>query len=217
MRFVTQLAAVAAVVGLSSVAGAATEYNVAVPGGFAPLNANGEPSTIPNAGFVVSTENSTTLALGAHLRFTGPTVFSEQIGGKTVYNVPAGGFPGSPGLALWNVNSSAAGSFASGRVTIDFDPTAGVNTVAYTFTAPGQASENLGFDYWQTLLNAPAFDPNALGDYDIAITLLDGNGGVLNSVEATYRVVAVPVPAAAMAGFALLGGIGAFRRVRRQA
>ena len=70
-------------------------------------------------------------------------------------------------------------------------------------------SQNLGFDYWQTLLGAPAFAPFANGEYELVFTVFEK--GTSNVVAISDITVVVPTPGTA-AGLAFAALAAARRR-----
>lgn len=72
-------------------------------------------------------------------------------------------------------------------------------------------SQNLAFGFWQLPpFNAPAFDPNAFGEYDIDLTVRDLSG----SIVARSAIVIEVVPGPGSAALLGLGGLVAMRRRR---
>jgi hypothetical protein len=110
---------------------------------------------------------------------------------------------------------------------VDFDPAAGsTNFTTLDYTAALESfglgglstfgdSQNLLFSFWQNDLGAPAFDPNALGEYELRLTVRDRvTDALIADVSNTVNVV--PLPGAAWAGLGLLGGLAGVRAVRRR-
>ncbi|MEM7754515.1 MAG: hypothetical protein AAF297_02650 [Planctomycetota bacterium] len=132
----------------------------------------------------------------------------------------------APGLATWNYVLVA--DFGSRTVSdfdvqfdVDFDAAAG-STNFVTVDVDLQAalagsggastlgdSQNLGFNFW-SLLGAPAFDPFANGEYDLALTVFEK--GTSNVIARSDITVVVPTPGAA--GVLALAGLAAVRRRR---
>jgi len=111
------------------------------------------------------------------------------------------------------------------NLSIDFDATAGAtNFVTIDFSDPvfGLSSsnfadrKNLG-DPVLSFFGAPPFDPNALGDYEIVLSISSLSGELLaeSRIFADNTVQVVPLPTAALAGFGLLGSMGVYRRIRK--
>ena len=188
---------------------------------------------ISNANFVrgvftdaMDPTNNFEMGLKAHGRFTGdlPNTGSTYFA-ETGTSVSTGGLVGSK----WNytfVMDLGVKTIADYQIDImvDFDPAAGVESfVNIDITAFALAngfgglsflgsSENLDFDFW-ALFGAPPFDPNATGEYEIKLSVHALTGEPLGVVSNT--VVVVTLPSAALAGLGMLGGLGAYRRIRR--
>ncbi len=143
------------------------------------------------------------------------------------------GSPGNDGLASWNIDyafalsQNAIPSNYNLVLSIDFD--AGVGTQSWVtlnitnalaagpFTPIGGDSQNLGFGFWGTdipfVIDASGhivFDADAIGEYDVKLTLHDSAGAFL--AESAIVIDVVPAPGAvALLGF---GGLIATRRRR---
>ena len=205
--------------------------------GLSVLGSNLDPilgTGISNANFVhgsftdaMDPTNNFEMGLKAHGRFTGdlPNTGSTYFA-ETGTSVSTGGLVGSK----WNytfVMDLGVKTIADYQIDlmVDFDPAAGVEdfvNVDITAFAIANAlggssflgsSENLDFDFWTLLLGAPPFDPNATGEYEIKLSVHALTGEPLGEVSNT--VVVVPLPSAALAGLGMLGGLGAYRRIRR--
>ena len=149
------------------------------------------------------------------------------------------GCPSANQGALWNWNYYIGITSGSGKVLKDYQidiwydlnpagPTAccstaglgridvtGLLTFYNSFSVLEQGSENLLFNYLNTgvppFITAPggAFNPNALGNYQFAITVSTGSFP-LDSVAMEVQVI--PVPAAAWLFGSALGLFGVMRR-----
>ncbi len=182
-------------------------------------------SGIPNSNFARSTNASEGIEIGlkAIERFVGDLPNTD---GR--YFAQPGISAGPPVGSTWNYVLAA--DFGSRTIAdlqidlaIDFDPAFGSSlftNVDFTASAISQGfgfltqvgdSQNLDFDFWQLLLGAPAFDPNAGGEYELVFTVRDpANNFIL--AETTNFVEVAPTPgAAAILG---LGGVVAMRRKR---
>jgi hypothetical protein len=190
-------------------------------------------SGISNANFVRSigddSGNQIEIGLKAHARYAGDLANVNEVytaqRGTTVSPTPA-----MTVGSTWNytlVGSLGSKTIADYQIDlmIDFDPTAGVEnytTIDITAFALSEglgglgviaSSENLEFDFLEALAGTD-FDPNAIGEYKIKLSVqsLD-RMTTFASVNNTINVV--PLPPAAIAGLAMLGGIGAYRRFRK--
>lgn len=193
---------------------------------FAGSNLNGIVGTgISNANFARSTNADEGIEIGlkAIARFMGDLPNTDER-----YFAQPGVSAGPPPGATWNyvlVGNLGPRTIADLQIdlAIDFDPTFGsalFTNVDITAGAIAQGfgglsilgdSQNLDFDFWQILFGAPAFDPNAPGEYELVFTVRDpANSAIL--AEAVNIVEVVPTPgAAALLG---LGSITAMRRRR---
>lgn len=153
-------------------------------------------------------------------------------------NTGPGSPPGTVEGALWNFNfyidiDSPTETLTDYDITLfyDFDPAfdngpVGLGTINVTngilgSATPGttlvEGSENLMFSYLATDVTGflvaptyPAFDPNALGEYNFGIEVAQAGWGVEN---VRMDVQVVPVPAAVwLFGSGLLGLVGIARR-----
>ena len=196
-------------------------------------------SGIPNIGFVTDTQNNAQTGLSAIYRFLGGQDYIAQ----SEYGVAPGlsAFPPA-GVAKWDYLLSANLDIdgTSGRnlgntdvfLTIDWDPSAGVDARTYNYGAAAlaagapasssliQDSQNLAFSFWTDPLflsvagsTAPSvsFNPFATGRYDFTLRIQtrDPIPVVLSEVSA-----AVVVPTPASVGLLGLGGLLAARRRR---
>ncbi len=235
-----------------SAAGAQTVYDTSVTPTFFP------GAGIPNANFVVNNNVPLQLQTGLTsfyrfgVRGPGDNVLRDSLtdsspGVTNLYTYRSGesytdgsAVTLAAGTAAWNfsyhinLNTNTAQSngqnFTNNTVllTIDWDPTAGVNLRTYNFSsylvAVGggslsllQDSQNLGFSFWNdpTFLALTgstahgAFDPTALGTYRIQLDVIRGGGNVSSS-EMFVNIVPTP-GAAALLG---IGGLMAARRRR---
>lgn len=230
-----------------SMASAQTVYDTSVTPTFFP------GAGIPNANFVVNNNLPAQLQTGLTsfyrygVRGPGDTILRDSLttnvytyrSGESYTDGSAVAF--APGTASWNfsfhvnLNTNAGQSngqnFTNNTVllTIDWDPTAGVNQQTYNFSAymiavgAGsfgllQDSQNPGFSFWNDpgflaltgAGNHGAFDPNALGTYRLQLDVVRA-GNTISSSEMFVNVVPAP-GAAALAG---VGGLAALRRRRR--
>jgi hypothetical protein len=144
------------------------------------------------------------------------------------------GSPDNDGLSSWNIDfgyalsRDALPSNYHLTLMVDFDAGFGVQSwvslditnflAANLITSPsGGGSQNPGFGFWAVdvpfILDASgymAFDPNAIGEYDVKMVLTEVTGAPL--LETSIVVEVVPAPsAAALLG---LGGLLASRRRR---
>lgn len=179
-------------------------------------------SGIDNSDFEVATNATENIEIGlkAIERFVGDVPSNDG-----TYFAPIG--EDGPGLAEWNYVLVA--DFGSRTVTdfdiqfeIDFDAGFGVTdflSIDVDASAPlvGIAglsqygdSQNLGFNIFQ-LAGAPqAFDPNAVGEYDLTYTVFEK--GTSNVLARTDITVVVPAPGAA--AVACVVGLTSVRRRR---
>lgn len=231
---------------LAAAASAQTAYDNSVTPNWSP------GSGIPNAGFVtndnvpLSVQTGLTSFYRFGVRGPGDFALRDSLTANTyTYRAGESYTNGSattlaPGTAAWNfswhvnLNTTGGGSigqtFANNTVllTIDWDPTAGVNERTYTLTPTvvavfggsstlSQSSQNPGFSFWNdpSFLSATGstargvFDPNALGTYRIQVDVIRG-GNNISSSEMFINVVPTP-GAAALLG---LAGLTATRRRR---
>ena len=198
----------------SSMSGFGTNFNGTVGSGIANSNVN-----------VASSDTlDVEIGLKADLRFTANL---PSVGNR--YDAPLGTTAGPPMGATWNyvaVVDLGSGTLNDYQVNLrlDFDPATGVSnfaTIDYNLAAVAAGgptalntsvfgdSQNPLFSFWQTLLGAPAFDPNAPGEYEVELEVLDGAGG---TVALSQIVVRVPAPASAAL---LAGGLVVAGRRRR--
>jgi len=195
-------------------------------------------SGIPNANFVVDTQNGVQTGIKALERFVGDLSNSGSTYFAPRGESPASGAAGAPldpGTASWNylfsVDLGSARTFAdvSVVVSIDFNPAVG-NTNFFEFElvsalgAQGvditgaslfQDSQNLGFNFWQAIgdPDISPFDPFAGGDYFMSVEVFDNaTGELLSGVDMN---VLVPVPLPATGGLAGLGLLCVAGRRRR--
>lgn len=215
----------AAVLSGTAVASYSTTPNAAVSFAGANLDAVVVGSSgISNANMEVAFNATEDVEIGlkAIERFIGdlPTTGASS----DVYNAPIG--DGDPGLARWNYVWVA--DFGSRSISefdvqfdVDFDPgfgsqdfvTIDVDFQAVLFGQGGLSStgdsQNLGFGFWAGL-GASGFDPNAVGEYDIVLSVFDKSTGA--EIAVSDITVVVPTPGAASIAF--IGGIAALRRRR---
>jgi len=180
---------------------------------------------IPNSNFVraTNTDEGIEIGLKAIERFIGDLPNTNER-----YFATTGVSAGSPPGATWNYVLAAdlgVRTIADLQINlqVDFDPTSGVAnfvTVDLTSAAILQGggglsvfgdSQNLDFSFWQDVLGAPAFDPNAPGEYELIFSVIDPAGDVLLA-ETQAFVQVVPTPGAA--GLLALGGLASIRRRR---
>jgi len=180
-------------------------------------------SGIDNSDFEVVTNATEGIEVGlkAIERFVGDLPSSNG-----VYTAPIG--EDAPGLAEWNyvvVFDFGARTISDFDVQFDIDFDAGFGVQNFVSVdvdlqagllgqggaIQGGDSQNLGFSFWQGFpFFAPAFDPNAIGEYDLVYTVFEK--GTSNVLAQADIVVQVPTPgAAAVAG---LAGFAALRRRR---
>ncbi|MBL4698518.1 MAG: hypothetical protein JKX70_06775 [Phycisphaerales bacterium] len=238
MKKMTVLGAVMAMgMSLPAMAGFTVDYDAALDFPMS-TNLNGIVGTgIPNAHFVkaVNADEGIEIGLKAHARFqpTALPVSGENYFAQRGVFTPPGESPGS----TWNYTLAVD---LGGRpitdfqidIFVDFNPAAGVadfTNIDLTQSAillGGGAvtrfgdSQNLDFSFWQSIFMAPEFDPNAVGEYEIILSVrrISTTGGRLDGEllgEVSNTVVVVPLPSAALAGLGMLGGLGAYRRIRR--
>jgi len=181
-----------------------------------------------------------TLGLSATQRFSNPALTNDGAGtyfATTGSNFGGNGESTNEG-ALWNFNyyidiDSPDRTIADYDITLfyDFDPTfdngpVGLGTINVTNGVLGstdplssreEGSQNLLFGFLASdipgLIDAPdypAFDPNALGEYNFAIQVARAGWSV---EQVRMDVQVVPIPAAVwLFGSALLGLLGVRRR-----
>ncbi|MBO6512542.1 MAG: hypothetical protein JJ974_01080 [Phycisphaerales bacterium] len=143
------------------------------------------------------------------------------------------GSPGNDGLGTWNIDYAFAlpqdalptnyqlllsvdfdsGFGSQSFVTLDITNALAANLIT---TPAGGDSQNLGFGFWGTsipfIIDASghiAFDPDALGEYDIELELRDATGNFL--AKSAIVVEVIPAP-----GSAALLGLGALTAIRRR-
>jgi hypothetical protein len=241
-----QIASIMIVAGLAAAASAQTVFNTSVTPNWSP------GSGIPNAGFVTNDNVPLLVQTGltSFYRFgvRGPGDFTLRDSltantytyraGESYTDGTASAF--APGTASWNfsyhinLNTSGGGSigqnFTNNTVllTVDWDPTPGVNTRTYNLSTGMigsglgsftllQQSQNPGFSFWNDPVFLAAtgstargtFDPNALGTYRFQLDIIRG-GVNISSSEMFVNVVPTP-GAAALLG---LAGLAATRRRR---
>lgn len=216
--------AIAAALALVSAAGAQTVFNTSVtPSWDVGLGQ-------PNTNFVVNNNTTAGVQLGfsSFYRFAGGQDFIDN----NTYGFQPGPFDvANPSLAKWNanwhINLDTTGSSGLNlgnttvELTIDWDPTAGINTRTYNLSAIAigqsaanaslsltQASQNLGFSFWSAIGAPVTFDPNAVGTYEFTLSASQGSS-VLSSVQ---MFVQVPTPGSA----AVLGMAGVIAARRRR-
>lgn len=235
---------------IAAAASAQTIYDTSVTPNFSP------GAGIPNAGFVVNNNVPLLVQTGltSNYRFgirqpngPGDTILRNSLV-NNVYTFDAGeSYTNSgataidTGRAAWNfsysanLNTSGGGSigqnFTNNTVllTIDWDPTAGVDQRTYNlssyFVGVGfggltevQDSQNLGFTFWDNASflaltgstpRSAAFNPFALGTYRVQLDVIRG-GNNISSSEMFVNIVPTP-GAAALLGIA---GLAATRRRR---
>lgn len=182
---------------------------------------------ISNANFVSQINGDVEVGLKAIERFVGDLnnnddVYHAQVG----TSLSGGGLLGSTWsyVLAFDLGSGTVDDYQI-DLMVDFDPSAGTDFVTLDYTAVLQSfgagglstfgdSQNLLFSYWQNDLGAPAFDPNALGQYELVLTIRDASTDLVASVSNTVNVV--PLPGAAWAGLGLLGTLAGVRAVRRR-
>jgi hypothetical protein len=197
-------------------------YNTSLAAGY--YNGVGNP----NVGFTTDTTSSgIQLGLGVNLRYIGPVIPSST----NNYTVPLGTSSSPPsGAAIWDFeysvdfgtsglstsNTAAALTVlntANGQ-TLTFDPSSALLGNA-TNGSGYQNAENLGFASFAFLFPSFDFNPNAVDQYVITLSLDNATGTTLASV--TENVNATPVPAALSlfaGGLGILGLFGARNRRR---
>ena len=202
--------------------GDVVEFDAAMS--FAGSNLNGVVGTgISNANFVRSYDDDQAVEIGLKTieRFVG-----DLSNTGSDYFADAG--ESDPGLATWNyvlaadLGSRTIADFQI-NLLVDFDPGVGTTdfvdvdvTAAFVdagfgFLSRFGDSQNLGFSFW-SLLGAPGFDPFAAGEYDLVFSVRDLTGSLI--AESSNTVHVVPLPPAALAGFAMLAGVAGYRRLR---
>jgi hypothetical protein len=181
----------------------------------------------PNANFV----RSYNAAEGIEIGMKAVTRFGDDVANTgDRYSVDPGP-SGSGPLANWDyvmaldLGGRTIGDFEV-ILSIDFDGAAGVTDfLLLDFNDPsigGSSSgnfidrQNLGDSFWP-FFGAPPFDVNAIGDYEIVLSISSLTGELLaeSRIFADNNVQVVPVPTAALAGLGLLGSMGAYRRIRK--
>ncbi len=198
-----------------------------VPVTFAGSTLDGIVGTgIPNSNFVRAINSAEDIEIGlkAIERFIG-----DLPNDRDRYFAPRG--ESDPGLARWNyvlVADLGSRTIADLQINlkVDFDPAFGssdfvdvdvtANAVAGGFGGLSVFgdSQNLGFDFWQTLFGAPAFDPLATGEYELLFSVRDPSSGELLA-EVGNIVQVVPTPTAALGAVPAILALGAVRRRRR--
>ncbi len=205
---------------------------------FGPLDATWGGTGIPNGEVAISDQWSNgstliTIAMSATQRYSNPALTNDGAG---TYFAQAGSNFGGMGEsiyegALWNFNfyidiDSPTETIADYDITLfyDFDPAfdngpVGLGTVNLTAGLGAithfEDSQNLMFGSFATavpgVVSPPggAFDPNALGEYNFAISVSQGGWGVEN---VRMDVQVVPVPAAVWLFGSALAGLGWMRR-----
>ncbi len=182
-------------------------------------------SGIPNSNLEVArnADEDIEIGLSAIERFIGnlPTT-----GAGDTYLAPIGD-DDDPGNAEWNYvlvadfGDRTIGDFdiqfdidfnpafnAASFTTIDVDAEA--DLLGFDSLSTYGDSQNLGFSFWQLLYGAPAFDPNAAGEYDFIYTVFEK--GTSNILAQTDITVVVPTPGTA--GVLAIAGLAAARRRR---
>ena len=181
-----------------------------------------------NANFAIDRNGSIEIGLKAKEAFVGDLPESNG-----VYTAQAGS-PNSNGLASWNIDFGFALPQAllpnnyDMKLSLDFDPTVGAASfvtldidqsllLATLNVNQGGDSQNPGFNFWSTsiptVLDASGylpFDPDALGEYEVKLTLTSVTGAPLAESSIIVRVVPAPASALLMG----LGGLAVARRRR---
>ncbi|HVX84740.1 MAG TPA: hypothetical protein VH253_07980 [Phycisphaerae bacterium] len=194
-----------------------------------------------NTHYTVDDEGGIELGLKAFLAY-GPDVIVPAGVGGNVYRVPAGVQAGGPGdgRALWDVAYSVdltgAGlnlSNVNALISVQ-DLTAGTPAVDiplgaigdnsfYPFGSDGSTAE--GEQNAESPSFLPGFDPNALHDYQVTLTVKNSQGNTVLAQEgvevdvASPSPAATPLPRAAGMGMAVLGvmmGLGMWGRRREK-
>lgn len=222
LKFVTAIAAVAVCAGSASAA-YITDFDASLT--FAGLDLDGiVGSGIGNANFVRATNAAEGIEIGLKglERFVGELPNTNER-----YFAQTGVTAGPPAGSTWNYVLAADLGLRTVNdlqinLSIDFDPafgSAAFTTIDVSAALISQGfgglsvfgdSQNLDFDFWQTLFLAPPFDPNAPGEYEMVFTVIDPAGN--NVIAETFAVVeVVPTP-----GAVALLGIGGFTAMRRR-
>ena len=178
-----------------------------------------------NTNFIIDVNRFEGIEIGikAKASFQGDVPFENM-----AYQAVAG--ESDPGLATWNVDFS----FNFGASTIDdysvlllldFDPAVGSTPASLLVNAnPAvaglslvQDSQNLGFPFFQALgnPNIQAFDPFAVGEYEIGIQVFNLDDELVAEVSSLVNVSNVPVPAALPLLAFGIGGLVFLGRKRR--
>jgi hypothetical protein len=201
-------------------------YNAALAAGY--YNGTGNP----NVGFTTDTTASgIQLGLGVNLRFVGPVLPTST----NNYTVPLGTSAFAPaGAAIWDFEYSV--DFGSSGLTenntdanltvlntsngqsLTFDPSFfllgdATNGNGY------QNAENLGFSFVGILAPSFGFDPTAVDEYIVTLSLADVTGAPLASVTENINAAATPLPASLPLLATGLGGLGllGWRKKRKAA
>ncbi len=184
---------------------------------------------ISNANFVRSVSGDIEVGLKAIERFVGDLNNDDDTYFATTgTSVSPSGLQGSTWnyVLAFDLGSSTVSNYQI-DLAVDFDPAAGAtNFVTLDYTAALEAnslgglstfgdSQNLLFDFWQTVLGAPSFDPNAIGEYELRLTIRDRNTNAIEA-EVSNTINVVPLPPAAFAGLGLLGSLVGVRAIRRR-
>jgi len=155
------------------------------------------------------------------IRFSGG--FTDLIGGGSSdaligYRVTVT----DPGMRITDAhldsNLDSGGSVGSGKITETFSPfipnSPLLGSFNTNFTANNNTSLQIHDDYvWGPPLGYISLDVTK----DILLTTTSGTSVTLSFVDQTFsQTPVVPLPAAAWAGFSMLGGLGFFGAVRRR-
>ena len=213
--------AIAATVAASAAKADTIAYNTSLAAGY--YNGTGNP----NVGFTTDTTSSgIQLGLGVNLRFIGPVLPTST----NNYTVPIGNsaFPPS-GTATWDFEYSV--DFGTSGLTesntdalltvvnvgngqsLSFDPSSAALGDA-TNGNGYQNAENLGFSFVAALFPTFDFNPNAVDEYVVTLSLTTDDDVPLASV--TENINATPAPAALPLFASGLAAFGFFGRRRKR-
>lgn len=188
----------------------------------------------PNGGFTVTTDNGIELGLRAKYRHN-PAVIHSSDNNYTVVAGPetlatSGGNVSAPNRAAWNyefsINLGTSGYTLSNIIaeltisdlnagtSITVDPLTHWSDNATSGNVGAQNSQNATFgDFPLNAIPGYTFDMNAINTYTFTLDVRDSSRTLLASD--TINVNAVPLPASAWGGMALLGVMGGFAGLKR--